>query len=215
MGTEYYKISDFAKVIGKHVNTVDNWFKALEEKHVHSVSRLSGEKVYDDLDLQIGMFIRDKRDEKWSLEGIFNVLPDHFELRPFSIDESPSVPQVVDMDAIMTQIRAVAEEIAATQVQEVKNQYEQFFKQLPRPADPLEEKQKTINNFITQRRVMAELENEALKLWSTHPPQERLRKMGLFRKEEDYDKRNRFIRDYINERLEERLKSEYGIELTD
>ncbi|WAH44989.1 MerR family transcriptional regulator (plasmid) [Alicyclobacillus fastidiosus] len=214
---DFYQISDFAKEVGKHVNTVDGWFKALEEKRIHYVNRVAGAKVYDDLDLQIAQFIRDKRDSKltkptWSLEGIFDVLGEHFELRPFPQDEATtSVPQIADMEAIMREIRTVAQQIAAAQVEEVRQQYAELVRQLPKPVDPAEEKQKRLDDIITQRRVVTQLEDEALNLWSTKPKEERMKSAGFFRKTEDTDKRDAFVRRYVNEHLEERLKRQYGL----
>ncbi|MFD1676290.1 MerR family transcriptional regulator [Alicyclobacillus fodiniaquatilis] len=209
---EFYQISDFAKEIGKHVNTVDNWFKALEERRLHYVNRVAGAKVYDELDLEIARFILDKRENKWLLEGIFSILEETFELRPFPPDETTSVPQVVDMEIIMREIRSAAQQIAAAQVEEVRQQYAELVKQLPKPIDPAEEKQKRLDDMITQRRVITQLEDEALNMWSTIPKEERMKSVGLFRKQEDIDKRDKFVRAYVNEHLEERMKLEYGLD---
>ncbi|MDH4619389.1 hypothetical protein [Brevibacillus sp. AY1] len=85
---EYCLINDFAKKIGQHQNTVDGWFKQLEERRIHYVNRANGKKVYNSLDLQIGLYIRDKREKKWALDPIFSELPEHFELRPFPPDNT-------------------------------------------------------------------------------------------------------------------------------
>lgn len=209
---DFYQISDFAKEIGKHPNTVDNWFKALEDKRLHYVSRVAGAKVYDELDLRIALFIRDKRDAKWAMDGIFVALPDEFELRPFPADEPTSVPQVMDMDLIRQEILKAAEQIALAQVQEVKQQYAELIQRLPQPPDPKAEKQRRIDDLITQRRVVSLLEEEALNMWSTKPREERMKAAGLFRKVEDVEKRDSFVRRYVNEHLAERLKGEYGLD---
>ncbi|MCY0892604.1 MAG: MerR family transcriptional regulator [Acidibacillus sp.] len=208
----FYQIGELAKRIGKHVNTVDNWFKYLEKSRVHYVNRASGMKLYDETDLQIALFIRDKRDDNWSMDGITNILPDHFEPRPFPAEDTASAPQVLDMDAIKAELRSAAEEIAAAQVAEVRRQYEELTKRLPEPVDPYIEKQKRIDDMITQRRVIARLEDEALRLWTAKPREERLKSAGLFRRVEDDDKRDRFVMQYIDERLEERLREAYGLD---
>ena len=62
---EYWKISDFAKEVGKHQNTVDGWFKQLEEKNVHWVNRSEhGEKIYSTLDMKMAKYIKEMRDQK-------------------------------------------------------------------------------------------------------------------------------------------------------
>lgn len=208
----FYQISEFARLVGKHVNTVDNWFKSLEEKRLHYVNRVAGAKVYDGLDLQIALFIRDKRNEKWAMDGIFDILPQQFELRPFPVDEATSVTQMLDMDAVMSEVRKAAEQLAAAQVEEMRRKYDDLVKLIPGPVDPRVEKQRRIDDMITQRRVMMQLEEEALHMWSTKPREERLKTVGLFRKMEDIDKRDRFVRQYINEHFEERLRREYGLD---
>lgn len=71
----YWKISDFVEEIKHllkenklHINTVDGWFKKLEEERIHYVSRTedSNEKVYDSLDLELAAFIK-KRETRSGL----------------------------------------------------------------------------------------------------------------------------------------------------
>jgi len=71
------------------------------------------------------------------------------------------------------------------------------------------ERQKRITNMITQKRVESKLELEALELWQQKPESERMKKVGFFRKEEDREKKEWFIRVYINNHFEERLKQEF------
>src|SRR5699024_2244343 len=122
---QYWKISDFAKKLNKHNNTIDGWFRELElERMLHYVSRVNGEKVYDELDLKIAQFIIKRRNNKWSLNAIFDDLPNHFSLRPFpeGLESEPKEVQVVDIDkmraALMSEMKETFSEFAATQVQE-------------------------------------------------------------------------------------------------
>ena len=90
-----WQISDFTEEIQKryeeettikdsvHYNTVDKWFKDLENKGIHYIQRVADKKVYDDLDIAIAIFIMKKRSQKWSLDAISNVLSAHLEVRPF------------------------------------------------------------------------------------------------------------------------------------
>lgn len=62
---KYCKISAFSKQIGKHNNTIDEWFRELEgECKLHYISRVNEEKVYDELDLSIAKFIVKRRENK-------------------------------------------------------------------------------------------------------------------------------------------------------
>ncbi len=200
----YWKIIEFAKMIGKHYNTVDNWFKKLEEQKVHYINRTvdTEEKIYDQLDLNIAKFINQKREEKWSLGGIFSVLADEFELRPFPVEDSNSNSQVMDIELLKQQLR----EEWASALKESAAALEQ--KLLP---DPAAEREQRANNMITEFRLKTKLENEALGVWSKKPPEERMKKVGWFRKEEDRDKRDDFVKRYIQEHFESRIREEFEL----
>ncbi|WP_336775373.1 MerR family transcriptional regulator [Paenibacillus sp. MMO-58] len=63
-----------------------------------------------------------------------------------------------------------------------------------------------INDRIAERRVIRQLEREALQEWQKKPLTERMRKVGLFRKEEDLAARELFVRDYVDERFDQQLR---------
>lgn len=208
----HWKISDFAKLVGKHNNTVDGWFRVLEEERkLHYVNRINGEKVYDDLDLEIANYIKEKRNDKWSLDGIFDSLPRQFSLRPFPLDfEEEKSVQVVDVDkiraTIMQEMKTTFEQLAAAQMEK---QMSNFQKMLPSPEERRIER---FEQIMAERKVTRQLEDEALSMWATKPEEERFVKVGWFRREEDKEKRDRFIRDYIDEHFEERMKEEFGLD---
>jgi DNA-binding transcriptional MerR regulator len=212
----FWRISDFAKEVEKHQNTVDSWFKQMEEKRIHYINRAGNEKVYDELDLSIAKFISEYRDKKMALDVIFESLDNRFELRPFPSElESTSDVQPFHINAIKTQIlqeiKSTYESVAAAQLEEIKRHYEGLLLQLPKPESEQERRQKRVTDIITRRRVEIQLEKEALHMWSTKPESERFKKSGLFRKEEDRDKRDLFIKEYINERFESRMLKEFGL----
>lgn len=209
----HWKISDFAKLLGKHNNTVDGWFRTLEEdRQLHYINRINDEKVYDELDLEIARFILDRRNEKWSLDAIYDSLPDRFSLRPFPLeferDEKPV--KVVDIDkiraTILAEMKSTFEQISVTQMEK---QMQDFQRMLPSPN---QQRLDRFNTLMAERRVARKLEDEALSIWATKPDEERLIKVGWFRKEEDKDKRDSFIRAYIDEHFEEQMKKEFGLD---
>lgn len=213
MTDKYWKISDFAKRLDKHTNTVDGWFRNLEnERRLHYILRVNDEKVYDELDLEIAQFIIKQRNNKWSLNAIFDSLSDHFSLRPFPDDfegETKSV-QVVDIDkiraTIMNELKTTFDQVAAEQM---KQQMQEFQKMLPSPEDKRLDR---FNEMMAERKINRILEEEAISLWSEKPEEERMKKVGLFRKEEDRNKREAFIRDYLDEHFEAYMKQEFDIE---
>lgn len=198
----FWKIIEFAKQIGKHYNTVDNWFKAMEEKKIHYINRAPGteEKIYDGLDLDIALYINQKRSEKWSLDGIFSTLGEHFELRPFPIEESDS--QLMDIEALKKQMREEWELAYKEQAATLKKEL------LP---DPAAEREQRALNMITEFRIKNSLENEALGVWSKKPEEERMKRVGWFRMEEDRDKRDDFVKQYIREHFEAKVRGEFDL----
>jgi DNA-binding transcriptional MerR regulator len=210
----FWRISDFAKEIGKHPNTVDGWFKQLEEKQIHYVNRTeNGEKLYDELDLSIAQFITQQRANKWALDVIYDSLSHKFDLRSVPIEETSMSTTYgtsgVDLEQFKDEILKAAKEIAASHVQEVKQQYETIIKKLPEPKTKEEERADRMDTIIIRRRVESSLRAEAIKVWNQKPEEERVKRLGFFWKEEDWGKRDEFINQYINERFEERIRESY------
>lgn len=101
--------------------------------------------------------------------------------------------------------------VASNQATKILEKLNEYQGQLPKSVDHVAERQRRITDHITQKRVESKLEEEALSLWLQKPLSERVKKVGWFRKEEDLDARNRFVKQYIYQNYEERLKQEYGI----
>lgn len=218
----HWKIRDFVEEIKRiiqediHVNTVDGWFKKLEKDKIHYINRAEGtnEKIYDELDLKIATFIKKKRNEKWSLAAIFNEIKDNFDLRLFPAEdnESTNAPQVVDVNAVKVslqqEMKSVFEEIAATQLNEIREQLQL----LPKPKTLEEEREERIQEIMARRKVENKLRAKALNIWSTKPEEERYRRVGWFRKELNIEGREEFVRRFIDERFESELRKEFGFE---
>lgn len=94
--------------------------------------------------------------------------------------------------------------------EELKRQNEEIQKLIPPSPDPEKERIERTNEYLTIRRINLALEKEAHILWSQKPEQERIRRIGMFKKEENTDKRDRFIKTYIDDYFEERLRSEFA-----
>lgn len=84
-----------------------------------------------------------------------------------------------------------------------------FQKMLPSPE---QQKLDRFNMLIAERKVIRKLEKEALNLWCDKPLEKRLIKVGWFRKIEDIDGRNHFVKEYVDEHFENCMKKEYGID---
>ena len=222
----YWKISDFVEEVKQtlkeeklHVNTVYGWFKKLEEERIHYISRTvdTNEKVYDELDLRIAIFIKMKRNEKWALKAIFHEIRNEFDVRPFPDEnmENTNVVHNSETDALNStlfeELKSSLEEIAASQLSEVQNQYEEIIKKLPNPKNREEEREDRFKEMVARRRVEYQLEREAQMIWATKPEEERMEKISWFKKVEKQEERNLFIKEYIDKNFENRLRNELGL----
>ncbi|MBA9029334.1 MerR family transcriptional regulator [Peribacillus huizhouensis] len=223
---KHWKISDFVEELRKnldipniHINTVDGWFKRLENDRIHYINRTveTNEKIYDELDLKIAIFIKQKREEKWALGAISRELTNFTSLRPFPTKEEKPAPYVDNIEAlknkITEEVKKTFAELAATQMEELKNQYNQLLTTLPKQPSPEEQRTKRFEELMLQKKIERKLEEDAEKIWSELPETERLKKVGFFRKEVDLEKKNEFIRNYKNDHFESYLKTEMGLEI--
>jgi len=206
-----WRITEFSKLVGRHHNTVYNWFNTLEEKGLHGTLRTNNtnEKLYNTLDLDIALFIKLKRDEKWSLDAIIELLPHQFELRPVSPENQTSeVSNPLNMQEAAATIEKIVEQKIQMHLQNIELEYQGKFEDairavLPEPEDPemLKERQRQerLDNMIIQHRAERE--------WSAQPEETRIKKVGWFKKEEDLARKQLFIENYIDENMIEYMKS--------
>lgn len=117
---------------------------------------------------------------------------------------------------ITEEVKKTFEEMATAKVEELKSQYEQLLNGLPKPPS-IEERKKERKNqsfqaLVIQRKIESSLEEEANQAWSNLPEDQRLKRVGFFRKDIDFEKKDQFVRTYINERFLDRLKKEMELE---
>lgn len=78
-------LSRFSLKTGKeekvHNNTVTNWFNSLESQNIHYVPKSDDIRQFDELDLEIALFIMEMRKENWQLDAIFKIIPRKFDVR--------------------------------------------------------------------------------------------------------------------------------------
>lgn len=211
-----WKIGEFAAEIGKHSNTVANWFNQLHELKMHWVNRNSiGEKVYDELDLKIAFHIKELREKKVAINEIFEDISNHCQLRYFSVDDSleEAIGPLSDIEQIKVELLYMVHDVLS---ETLWDEFEAFRSKLEKLVNSLpnlhEGRHDRIKDFLIIRKVEAALEKEALQKWSTKPDFMRLKRVILFRKGEDIEARNQFVKDYVNRHLEERLLNKTAVD---
>ena len=64
----------------------------------------------------------------------------------------------------------------------MQNQYEEIIKKLPNPKNREEEGEDRFKEMVARRRVEYQLEREEQMIWATKPGEERMEKVGWFKK---------------------------------
>ena len=195
-----------------HYNTVDKWFKELESKGIHYIQRTAetNKKVYDELDIAIAIFIIKKRTQKWSLDAIFNVLSDHIEVRSFptlDFDDSPGISETLVMQEMSRKFEEMQQEMENRLILELERKQQeleqQVFNRLPVPKTAQELRAEKTDIMISSVRKRYEIEEKAIAEWGKLPLEQRVKRVGLFRKEEDFLKRDCFIREFVKNYFED------------
>jgi len=86
-----------------------------------------------------------------------------------------------------------------------------LIQKLPAPINPAAERQQELNRILTERKIDAQLEEDAIQEWYKLPESERTKKRGFFGKEEDVLKRSEFIRLYKRKHEVERFQKEFDL----
>jgi hypothetical protein len=235
---DWWQITEFANEIsrllqekfndpklGVHYNTVDKWFKNLETKRIHYVSRSAGEKVYAREDLHIGCFIAERRvDNKWRLGAIYDDVVNHCDIRPFPEDFKDDTSTSVDATLLQNKLTEHNNKLIAQQfaIYEQKMQLQvdrmvaeklnETIKMLTAPVNKEEERASRISENFARMKIDIKLEEKAIIEWNKLPETERMKKVGIFRKEEDMIKRDSFIRDYKKNNMERVFAEEYSLQ---
>ncbi len=218
---KYWQISEFAKLVDdRAIQTVDGWFKDLENNLIHYVSREknSGRKIYSELDLQILKFIDEGRKKKLPLDVIFSEIPKHFETRPFPTDSEQTMKsEGLDIEVFRTKLVSAATEAMGKQIAPIleainqvaiAQQSLQLESNENKEKEKIEKKEQQLLNAILIKKIESKLRKEALDKWEQLPQEKRERRVGLFRKAEDIEKRSIFIDSYVVERIEDEIKKE-------
>lgn len=216
-----YTVNEVSKLIDIPAGTIRQWEKSLEGI-LHIPRDDKGSRYYTDFEINSLTNIKSMRDKGLSFDVIKEVLNKSEAVTTIPISSVPVMSQSEAIQTILTlqnTIQSMAERMEGIIAESVRNEVtrlsegliEGITKQLPPPRDLIAERQERVTDMITRRKVENQLEEEALHVWLKKPESERLRKLGLFRKEEDRDKRDLFVRSFINEHFEERLRKEYDL----
>lgn len=217
----YWQISEFSKRVNSkydeslhvHQNTIDKWFKDLEEREIHYVQRVDKRKVYDKDDLEIARFILEKRqDSRWKLSGIYSALSEIPNInRAFPKDYEGPVEQSnrltkEDVESIVeSMLDAKMEQFQKNFVKALKESEKRMNESLPMPINEKNIIDKAVEAAVDQQATIAnkmkQLRQEAVHEWEKKPEAEKMIKAGFFKRIEDSSKKESFIESYIEGHL--------------
>ncbi|MEC2457037.1 MerR family transcriptional regulator, partial [Bacillus cereus] len=149
-------------------------------------------------------------------DAIIDLLPHQFDLRPVSPEhQTNEVSTELNLQATAEIIEKMVTKQLEEKIKHIESHYEErvesILKQLPQPEDvetlKLRQRQDRLDNFIIEHRARQELRKQAESLWNNKPEEERTRKAGWFKKEEDLSKKQLFIEQYIQDNIIEYIKS--------
>lgn len=101
-------------------------------------------------------------------------------------------------------------DVVTEELQELRNENRQLREATQVLPGPEQQRLERFNDRMAEIRVKRALRREADQEWAKNPV---MKKTGIFgKREEDLTTKDRFIRVYIDEHFEERIKDEYGLE---
>lgn len=213
VNTEFMRIAEFGLNVNSifnakhdlqdkvHHNTMDKWFKDLEEQRIHYVQRISDKKAYDKLDIEIALIIMEYRHEKWNLEAIYNILPKVVETRDFPHDEELKAP-ILNEQHMINLLNKSMEEFKENVMTKIREELIEDIKlTLPKPKSDKELRTEKKDMLLSWAKIQMKFKSEAIKKWESEDETFRFKKVGLFRKEENLVKRDKYIDEYIREQI--------------
>lgn len=199
---------ELSEMLGVEAVTVRKYAAALEKAGYIFERSDKDHRLYTSQDAMVFQHLKSLREHSGlNVESASNVVVSRHQVASESV---ALVPKLYEPDRYAEQYRNLDEKI--DRLTELLLHQQELSaaaaRSLPDPRDELRER---VNERLTERRINRKLETEALDLWNAKPMTERLRRVSFFRKEEDTIARERFIRNYVDEHYEERLKEAYGL----
>ncbi|MGC7930629.1 hypothetical protein ACP3VS_18620 [Lysinibacillus sp. VIII_CA] len=180
------------------INTINNYFRHLEERGIHEVERLNDVKVYNEIDLKIAIFIAAKRskdlqEDIWGLPQIYEAIADSHDLETRKPLTSSSQKQD---ELFKRQLSEFKKEI-----NEQLNRHGKFHQKVLEIQSSYDKKLENI--MLDYTKMQKQLREEGREEWNKLPKSKRF--TGLIFKQENINERERFIEDYVEKGLNERM----------
>lgn len=203
--TDMWKLGAFTEEVNKaflaatgidadyKTNTINNYFKDLEEKGIHIVQKINDVRVFDTDDLTLAVFILMKRSKElnqhktWGLQQIYD-----------EIDRSPELPN--RKPSIEEQSKDnLRELVLELQKTFTKSLEEASNTQLLLSTMDQNVEKKVTNAVLAYMEQQNKVKAEARTEWEKLPKEQRF--TGFIFKQERIAERERFIDDYVEKEM--------------
>lgn len=216
---EWLSVSQLSKMLEIPETTTRRYLNNFEE--YFRSEQIGRGKKYHPSSIEILQRIAMLYDSDRETIEIKKILADEYAFELEETNDTTTQPPAYDIPGKFEEFQRKQEEFNKKLLERLQEQ-QKYIKQLAdnrdasihelkRLSSPNEKRMERFEQIMTEHKVRRILEKEALKLWDEKPEEERIKKVGLFRKEEDKDKRDLFIKDYIDEHFEVYLKKEFEI----
>lgn len=162
--------------------------------------------------------------QDYDTAGIKRILSDEYAFSVESMSErgATTQPPAYDLGGKLDAFQQQQEEFNKKLLQQLVEQ-QKYINELVESRDkeveenkrlfsPEEKRAERFDLIMAERKVKRLLEKEAMNLWLEKPEEERMKKVGWFRKEEDRDKRDLFINEHVDTHFETQLKKEMDLD---
>ncbi|ARK30099.1 MerR family transcriptional regulator [Halalkalibacter krulwichiae] len=216
-------IGEFSTALGLPTNTLESWVKRLEEHKLHFVNKdpVTNKRVYDEEDLKVFMYIKDQRKKDVPFHVIYKQISKEVQLRyevvEDLVDDEEEIKSQLELFKMQLcyQVQDTLEDVLTERLIDFNKTVKGFIQELLEKelvkqelnVDHMQQELRVkiqrarLEEFITIHRYIAELEEHALYKWNNKPESERLKKVGWFKKAEDVEARNEFVKAYVNQYL--------------
>lgn len=205
--------------LGVSTDTLRSWSLKLESVGVEFKRNERKQRTYFEKDIRAFKNMKELLDLQQPLDEVSKIIAEKIEKGLFdkleienNAEIMPSVIQENNAQITLEEIKKMMMQVAATAAEE-KIQAFHLEQQRSLPS-PEEERLKKFNEIMLNRRIERRLQERAQQEWEKLSEAERTVKAGLFglKRSENAEKRQNFIREYVDRHYETELLQELDID---
>lgn len=210
---DWLSVSQLSKTLNIPETTIRRYLNNFEEYFLSE--QIGRGRKFNPRSIEILQRIALLYSRDYETAEIKRMLADEF---PYTVEnhnnhDTPTHPPAYDVSGKLDVFQKQQEEFNKLLLKQLQEQ--QIYVREMAANRLVNQEDKRIERFeqiLAERKVTKLLEEEAMSVWQEKPKEEREKKVGWFRTEEDRDKRDDFIKDYVDEHFETYLIREFDIE---